>query len=103
MISGTFPTRPRWILGGVAAVTSPAPVRDAALVARYDAPLYCWQPPTNNTFPKVPLCAFIGRLGILGMTNSSVINIVVISSAIVSGIPISATDIDPQCSAAGIV
>jgi len=61
------------MLSGIAAKTNPAPLRKAAWMASFAAPVYLREPATTSALPKVPLKDSSGRSGISEPANSGVI------------------------------
>ena len=61
MASRSFPSRTSLMLAGVATVTSPAPVRSAAVAAIAAAPVLPTDPAMIPACPNVPLWAARGR------------------------------------------
>ena len=63
---GSTPATIGKMLRGTATVTSPAPPRSAPNPLRHAAPLIPGCPAMMSAFPKVPLCASLGRGGAFG-------------------------------------
>src|SRR5690606_1414964 len=62
-----------WMISGIAPKTNPAPLRNAAWIARPAAPVYLREPAITSALPKVPLCESSGRAGIRERANLEVI------------------------------